>query len=607
MASSTKTHDVLIILPLEEEYDAFCRTLTTLSLQFQKISQATFATEFTVSALGGAHLRCVVASISKSEVHNSTVETQKLIELFCPKHVIICGIAMTGLSHDALPGHVTIASKVFSLHNRKDNTYQLDTIEPYPKKIAERFYSHSGSESFKRRIRMLQQEQTVDDRFPHKCLVHFRPVLCGDELISGDANREQFVHSNHNLRDTAAYDMESHYILRGCSYPKKVPGIVIRGLSDDGANKSTLPQSLRSKVVSYCACLVIDGLQHGILYGRTAPPKRPPYQHTLTILTSQQTSQPFDGLAEAIDSLGVSCNVLNTSESYDEFCFLGERSKAVLICLDENLASSGFFASLFNQELEDDADQWSSRLKKSNTRLFILLPSRFQISAIPWLPAPPVHQVDDEKSLKLAFREILLSINYSQTQTGLDELQDGFLVSPDRASVLLNCDGKLRSFRWNTREEKARTVEHLESLSAGESTQALACTERLYRVFRDVQQCLLHAELNIMNHNTPSEQVDRIGNEHLRHAQGILETRGKISIVAYNECFSSFEVPANASVHWQEQTEVMLQVYNSTYSCVQSVIARWENDSALDYDRVSDLCVMVEGACHWLLNQQREL
>lgn len=611
MAANANAHDVLVILPLEEEYGAFCETLRSLEVAFCKIDSMPFTGEFRVLTGARAELKCVVAALGESRLHNPTVNTQELIRNFRPKHVIICGIAMTGLSKDALPGHVTIASEVFGLYQAKEGSYQVHTAEGYCREVAERFHEHSRKTAFKGKLEKLRQNRTMSEPYDHKCVFHHRPIFCRDELISGPQERERIYSSlNSVLRKTTAYDMESHFILQGCSY-LRVPSIVIRGLSDDGVNKDKLPQELRAQVVSYCACLIVDGLQHGVLYKNAAPPKLSPYQLDLTVLMSKETSTPFDSLGEAVNALNLSFNVVNTDATIEDFCDSGERSKAALICINESFLNSPFHEILYALEGENESNGCLFRLKASKTKVFLLSSGRFQAICRP--PDWSVCVVDNLKDLSLALQTVIKSIG--ETRPLFEDLEDGFKINQDRSSVYLDCNGSPRILRWNTTGE-----ETFGKLDEKNCSILMGVTERLYRTFRDVQQCLLHAALNNLNNNASLDQIDHIGNEHLRHGMGILETRGRAAIIAYKNQLEQMlkqSIAGDLRFGWIANLETMWQVYNSTYSCVQKLVSRWRNDRwdndrmvserTQCYERIADLCVMVEGACHWLLDRQREL
>lgn len=586
--------DVLVILPLEEELDAFSRALHLLGTH-HIYAENSFEFEFNVSTTSRRVLRCAAATIQNRHQnrHRSypVVETQQQIERFRPRLVVVCGIAMSGFSTDVQPGHVNIASNVFGLYDRKDTQYNAEAHD-YDSNMAERFYSYWRTS----RTVNPGKDRNRDESDKTKSFeVHFKPLACRDELISGQTERKRIVDACANMRKTGAYDMESHFILQGCSYPIPTPAVVIRGISDDGENKQTVTREFRADVVASCAKLIMGALENNVPFGGNPPPAKSPYSQAFTFLLDEKPQHPYDILPKLVGEMGEAFDVLDTNTTIEKFFYYGERSKKVIICLDNHLLFSDLYGQLENlfEEMGDGNSSIPNEVvTRIRERLAFFVPSGYNTGVKPLLDSTGFYRVFDSQSLRKALDKVLASIAGERSQMESINYQDGFAVEPTTASVTLICNGRPRRFG---REDRDRPLYAGHEMSPEKESQLLACMAKLYSMFRDTQQCLLHAELTGGPKHLSVENTRRIAFEHLKHGMSILETKGRRTITDFQ------------NVSPLGQDDIICHVYNSTFSCVQRLIGQWPDAEKNDSNRVSDLCVMVGIACHWLLESQKEM
>ena len=178
---------------------------------------------------GGKTFKVVAARQSEMGMTAAGVLTMKMISLFCPKYVIMVGIA-AGVAKQNLEeqiyGDVIVPDVVWDYSSGKFVSSQKANMSYGGVGFVPRPHFINTDEA------ILAAVERAMESPKNECHVHIGPMACGSTVVANSEVVEKQIHSQYS--NTAALDMESYavmYAVREAPAPKP-RGLVIKSVCD---------------------------------------------------------------------------------------------------------------------------------------------------------------------------------------------------------------------------------------------------------------------------------------------------------------------------------------------------------------------------------------
>ena len=178
---------------------------------------------------GGKTFKIVTARQSEMGMTAAGVLTMKMISLFCPKYVIMVGIA-AGIAkqntEEQIYGDVIVPDVVWDYASGKFVSSQRANVTFGGVGFIPRPHFVNTDDA------MLEAVESAMESVENECHVHIGPMACGATVVANSEVVEKQIHSQYG--NTAALDMESYavmYAVKEAPVPRP-KGLVIKGVCD---------------------------------------------------------------------------------------------------------------------------------------------------------------------------------------------------------------------------------------------------------------------------------------------------------------------------------------------------------------------------------------